>query len=81
MGQLEVFEVLRRERCLGNDKYFGVQDIEKLLSNSEYKAASLYTVRGSLLKLDVHGYLDSRRLSDWRKEWRVKRKYVKKNYS
>ena len=81
MGQIEVFELLRKVRLCGDDRFFSVNEVEKLMKEDGYTNGSLASVRRSLLILENYDYLEikmSGEWRDWKRLYRVKDKYVKK---
>ena len=86
MGQIEVFELLKNERKVGNDSFFSVSEVQKLMKEHGYTNGMIEGVRGDLLRLELggNGYLEvkmSGKYYDWKRLYRVKYKYVevKKN--
>lgn len=81
MGQIEVYELLKRERDTGNESYFSVSEIEKLMSQNGFKNGMIKSVRCSVLMLYEYDYLESvtsGKWSDWKRLFRVKKVEVKK---
>ena len=79
MGQIEVYELLKKERLTGNDVYFAPADVKKLLKENGYTNGCLEGVWKDLLKLSDSGYLEfkmSGKFSDWKRLYRIKDKYV-----
>jgi hypothetical protein len=79
LGQIEVFELLKRERQTGSEKFYSVSEVEKLMKQNGYTNGCIKTVRSSLLLLYEFEYLDSvtsGKWSDWKRSFRVKDKYL-----
>lgn len=82
MGQIEVYEWLKRQMKTGDLRYFTAKEIEKGL-NDEGLVESKGYVNGNvkilLIKLEAYGYLDTKRrgkLSDYNRTFRIKEKYI-----
>ena len=79
MGQIEVYEWLKKQALTGNTGFFCVNEVMSGLKDDGMSASRVHNVRGSLLKLECHGYLESKmsnKLSNWRRLFRLKIKYV-----
>lgn len=80
MGQIEVYEILKKERLTGNEAFFCVREVAKLLTEEGFENNNYDMARKSLMKLSLSGYLEvkmSGRFSDWKRLYRLKSKYVK----
>lgn len=80
MGQIEVYEWLKKKREFGDD-WFSVADIEAGLQEQGYTNGVIYGVRGDVIKLEWSGYLEATKLgklSSWKRVFRIKAKYIKK---
>lgn len=79
MGQIEVYDLLKRERLTGNDRFLSVTEVEKLMKAEGYTNGCIKTVRWNLLRLEESGYLEfkmSGKWSDWKRLYRIKDKYL-----
>ena len=79
MGQIEVYELLKNRLASGDDRFFSVAEIEKMMKDAGYTNGMIHSIRGQLLKLELSGYLDvkmSGKFRDWRRLFRIKKKYV-----
>lgn len=80
MGQIEVYEFLKEKRGY-SDAWFSVADIEEGLKEKGYSNGTIGAVRGDVLRLEWSGYLEAKKkgkLSDWKRVFRLKAKYIKK---
>jgi len=83
MGQIEIYEWLKKQFRTGDVRYFTAKEIEKGLNDdglTEAKGFSNGNVKILLIKLEAYGYLDTKRkgkLSDYNRTFRVKEKYIK----
>lgn len=79
MGQVEIYKVLENARLTGDDSYFRVCDIKKLLKDHGYRYSSTMCVQ--VAQLEAFGYLETnwikRKRSHWR-GFRIKDKYIQK---
>lgn len=84
MGQIEVYEWLKKQRSSGDLRYFTAKQVEKGLVEDGLTPSNGYTngsVKVALLKLESAGYLDARRqgkLTDYNRSFRLKDKYAVK---
>lgn len=69
MGQIEVYELLKNKRLSGDESYFSVSEIEKMMRDAGYTNGCIKSVRASVLSLYDYGYLDSKMISKWR-DWK-----------
>lgn len=77
MGQIEVYEWLKRQRESGQHRFFSIGEIEAGLK--ENGASCGRNTRSNLLSLRMYGYVETSmtsRLSDWRMLFRIKKKYT-----
>lgn len=68
MGQIEIFEILRDKRASGDDRYFTVPQIRRLLREKklvENSATGLQTAQ-----LESFGYFEAKRVSKKSDHWR-----------
>lgn len=82
MGQIEVYELLRNLRTMGDEAYYSVSEVEGMLKDRGHTNGVLHGVRGDLLRLELSGYLDIKltgKVRDWRRLFRLKQKYVVQN--
>lgn len=79
MGQVEVFEVLKKQRLTGNHNYFSVREIENLMKNEGYTNGCITKVRVNLIMLEQYDYVEYKSegvFRSWKFFYRVKDKYV-----
>jgi len=84
MGQIEVFEFLKTQRLSGNEDYFSIEEIKKGIPIDNGSSNSYRNVRSSLIRLERHGYLETKMTGNWRawhRLFRLKEKYIKRDYS
>lgn len=81
MGQIEVYEYLKRMRSSGEEKYFSISEVEKGLRDQGETNGTIQTVRGSLLRLELAGYLETKMkgtYKTWQRGFRIREKYTEK---
>lgn len=74
MGQIEVYELLKNQRLSGNESFFSISEIEKLMKDAGYTNGCIKSVRASVLTLYEYKYLDGKMItkwSDWKKVFRL----------
>lgn len=77
MGQIEVYEFLKRQRELGEERFWSCREVEDACRQNGFSSGMLVSVRGDLVRLEVSGYLDAMiQKLGWRRTWRIKAKYV-----
>jgi len=79
VGQIEVFNWLKKQRLTGSDKYFTLEEIEKGLKESGCSNGMLRALRGDILKLELYDYLDVKlegKFLTWNRKYRLKDKYL-----
>ena len=79
MGQIEVYEFLKTELATGNKDFFSVAEVERALKIRGFTNGVLHTVRGSLVRLEYYGYLETKmngKKSDWKRLFRLKEQYL-----
>jgi hypothetical protein len=84
MGQIEVYNYLKKMRLTGDHKYFSVREVEKGLKQQGYSNGVLDTVRGSLIKLEYWGYVETimtGEIRNWKRLFRIKEKELKEEPS
>lgn len=79
MGQIEVYELLRSRRLTGDDTWFSVSDVEKLMREAGYTNGCIKNVRASLLTLYEYKYLDSKMVTQW-SDWKRLFRLAEKKY-
>ena len=75
MGQIEVYNYLKNKRLSGDVSYFSVAEIEKGLREKGYGNGTVQTVRGSLVKLEYWGYVETvmtGKFRNWKRLFRIK---------
>ena len=78
MGQIEIFETLRDRRASGDDSFFTIKQIRKMLRDQK-KIENCNTGIQSA-QLEAFGYLEAKRItkrSDHWRAFRVKFEYMK----
>jgi DNA-binding transcriptional ArsR family regulator len=81
LGQVEVYQLLKDMRESGDDRFFSVNEICKLMKNKGYTDGVIEGLRKHLLKLYYAGYLEDKmtnKYSNWKRLFRIKEKYVKR---
>ena len=58
MGQQEVYEILKNKRLSGDDRYFSIADVRKIIINNPSDTNSVETVSRSLERLWYWGLLE-----------------------
>jgi hypothetical protein len=83
MGQIEVFEWLKKMRRCGDNNYFFPKDITKGLKNQGLTNGCLCNVRGDCFRLYQGGNgciemkdFDKKGITNWKKAFRVKEVYL-----
>jgi hypothetical protein len=82
MGQIEVYNYLKKVRLCGNSEYLTIREIEKGLKEEGYTNGVISSVRGSLIKLEYWGYVETMMTGDtrnWRRLFRIKEKELREN--
>jgi hypothetical protein len=60
MGQQEVYELLKNKRLSGDDRYFSIKDIRRMVLDSHSNTNSVETVARSLERLYNWGLLEKK---------------------
>jgi hypothetical protein len=60
MGQQEVYELLKNKRLSGDDRYFSIKDIRRMVLDSHSNTNSVETVARSLDRLYHWGLLEKK---------------------
>lgn len=79
MGQIEVFKVLEKARLTGEDGFFRVCDIKKLLEADGKTWSSGLSLQ--VAQLEAFGYLEAKKIKRKRNHWRafrLKDSYIEK---
>jgi hypothetical protein len=82
LSQWDVVDILRKQRLTGNDSFFTVGEIEKLMKDEGFTNGTITNVRRNVLKLencDILEYKTSGKFSKWKFHYRIKDKYVVRN--
>lgn len=80
MGQIEVYNLLKELRLSGDNRFFSSADVIKMMKDKGYSNGVLDSVRRNIISLEMTNYLDvkmSGKLRDWKRLFRIKRKYCK----
>ena len=82
MGQSEIYELLKTKRLSGDNSYYSVSQIQKML-NGKGLGTTQSSINNSLTKLRMFGYLDMRlsvmkvkRATYPFSEYRLRKEYV-----
>jgi hypothetical protein len=79
VGQIEIYELLKNRRSAGDDRFFTVPQIRKMLRASGKAENSFTGLQAS--KLEAWGYLEWKRVSKRSDHWRayrIKSEYIEK---
>jgi len=76
VGQIEIYELLKNKRLSGDDRFFTVPEIKKML-RSEGLVSNVRTGLQTA-QLESFGYLEAKRISKRSDSWRAFR--LKKSY-
>ena len=80
MGQIEVYEWLKKQRKQGLDKFFTIEEVHKGLLEEDVSDKKS-SVRFSLLRLEKYDYLEVKfpnEFRNWHIKFRLKEEYTKK---
>jgi hypothetical protein len=80
LGQIEVFEWLKKQRQTGNDQFFSVKEIEKGVTDCGLFNGNGRGVRGAIIMLEAYDYLEvdyRGRYTDFGRVFRIKKKYTR----
>lgn len=78
MGQIEVYEFMKKARRSGDNAFYSCRAVESALKQDGATCGVLKGVRGDLLRLELSGYLEaSINEKPWIRCWRIKIKYAK----
>ncbi len=77
MGQIEVYEFLKRQRQQGDDRYYSIRDCVRMMNRMGY-SESFESVRKAFLMLEKYGYCDYKlpSFNGWNTRFRLKDKYL-----
>ena len=76
MGQIEIFDLLRDKRASGDEEYFTVKQIKKMLSEAGKPSNSSVGIQAA--QLEAFDYLEAVRVHKKNDHWRAFR--VKKSH-
>lgn len=84
MGQVEVYNWLKKMRCSGDESFFYPKEIMKGLKLEGFGDGVVYQTRGDCFRLwqsgngclEMHDY-DLKGSTNWLKAFRIKKKYCK----
>jgi hypothetical protein len=81
VGQIEVYEWLKKQRLCKNDDYFSIDDIRRGLkaANTGHYSMRYNNVRVACIQLETHGYLEVKMTGKrraWFRLFRLKQKYL-----
>jgi hypothetical protein len=80
MGQIEIYEHLRKKRLQGVNSYFTARQVQLELSEQGLSKGALWNVLSDLLSLEKHRYLEAEvqgPVGHWVRAFRLKDKYIK----
>ena len=80
MGQIEVYEWLKKQRMTGDDRYWRPKEIERGMHDAGYDQCRRSSLMRNCNMLYQYGYLEIKmtgKFSDWQRMFRVKSQYLK----